>query len=197
MSKAQANGNPPQASQAGGQARTQASQAQTQAAQAGGQARTQASQAAQTGGQANTQAGGQDIETLTNALRFEREKNEVLLNEVVVLEDELVNRQLADFEGVISDETRDFWREQLLSNREAATAALNELRQAKSQGVATRRPLHNRQTARPVPPGQSGRTAEADNTAVRIRNRAHELCKAERIPFSTAFKRAEKEICGE
>ncbi len=144
-----------------------------------------------------SQGGGRDIETLTNALRFEREKNEVLLNEVVVLEDELVNRQLADFEGVISDETRDFWREQLLSNREAATAALNELQQAKSQGASTRRPLHNRQTARPVPPGQSGRTAEADSAAVKIRNRAHELCKAERIPFSTAFKRAEKEICGE
>ena len=171
MSKAQATVNPPQASQAGGQA--------------------------------STQAGGQDIETLTNALRFEREKNEVLLNEVVVLEDELVNRQLAEFEAVISDETRDFWREQLLSNREAATAALKELVELKTGAESTdggntrRRPLHNRQTARPVPPGQSGRPAEADNTAVKIRNRAHELCKAERIPFSTAFKRAEKEIVGD
>jgi len=37
---------------------------------------------------------GQDLETLANALSFEREKNEVLLNEVVALEDELVDRQL-------------------------------------------------------------------------------------------------------
>jgi len=40
--------------------------------------------------------------------------------EVVALEDELVNRQLGDFAGVISEHTKDFWREQLLSNREGA-----------------------------------------------------------------------------
>ncbi len=42
-----------------------------------------------------------------------------------------------------------------------------------------------------------GGKAEGDNTAVKIRNRAHELCKAERIPFSTAFRRPEKEIVGD
>ena len=121
----------------------------------------------------------------------------------MVLEDELVNRQLADFESVISDETRDFWREQLLSNREAARAALKELVELKSGGESTdggtsrRRPLHNRQTARPVPPGDAGRSSVAENTAVKIRNRAHELCKTERIPFSTAFRRAEKELVGD
>ena len=173
-----------------------------------------------TGGQGSSAANAgaeNDMETLTNALRLEREKNEVLLNEVVVLEDELVNRQLADFESVVSDETRDFWREQLLSNREAALGALAELAHVKAEREPTpasghpsqegtrRRPLHNRQTARPVPPGQAhstgsgqaGQAGDGENTAVKIRNRAHELSKAERIPFSTAFRRAEKEIVGE
>ncbi len=67
----------------------------------------------------DTSAGGSDAGALANSLRFEQEKNEVLLAEVVALEDELVNRQLGDFVEVISDRTKDFWREQLLSNRSA------------------------------------------------------------------------------
>ncbi|MCC5850081.1 MAG: hypothetical protein JJU29_18500 [Verrucomicrobia bacterium] len=152
-----------------------------------------------------------DLDTLLNALRLEREKNEVLLSEVVALEDELVNRQLGDFAGVISEQSKDFWREQLLSNRDSAVTALEELREAKAAvaaagakeiGTSGRRPLHNRETARPVSRGgvmgqESGSVADADSVAVRIRNRAQELSKVERIPFSTAFQRAEKEICGE
>lgn len=155
---------------------------------------------------------GADVEALVNSLRLEREKNEVLLAEVVALEDELVNRQLGDFAGVISEHTKDFWREQLLSNRDAAASALEELREAKlaaegvkAAGTDTKRPLHNRESARMVTRrGLVGQDvvagagdANAESKAVRIRNRAQELCKAERIPFSTAFQRAEKEICGE
>ena len=157
-------------------------------------------------------AGEQDLATLTNALRFEREKNQVLLGEVVALEDELVNRQMADYASVISESTRDFWREQLLSNREAALAALGELAQVKDEagrlkdegggGGRNGRPLHNRETVRPTLrrgfAGEGGTAEpEADSTAVRIRNRAHELSKLERIPFSTAFRRAERELGGE
>ena len=154
--------------------------------------------------------GDADLVTLTNALRLEREKNEVLLNEVVTLEDELVNRQLTEFESVISDASRDFWREQLLSNREAAQAALAELRTVRSEQLAVgseepetkRRPLHNRQTVRPAVrrgfAGEGGEEAPgADSLAVRIRNRASELSKMERIPFSTAFRRAEREVSGQ
>jgi len=153
--------------------------------------------------------GGADLDALMNSLRLEREKNEVLLAEVVALEDELVNRQLGDFAGVISEQSKDFWREQLLSNRESAVTALEELREAKAaagvksaSAADTRRPLHNRETARPVSRGgvmgqEAAKGADADSVAVRIRNRAQELSKAERIPFSTAFQRAEKEICGE
>ena len=135
---------------------------------------------------------------LANALRFEREKNKILLDEVIALEDALVNRQMEEFDAVISDDTREFWREQLLSNREKAETALRELAQAKSADGgdgSRRRPLHNRQTARPVRPGEREVGGAAEGKAVKIRNRAHELSKAEGIPFSTAFRRAEKEIC--
>jgi len=142
------------------------------------------------------QEGGQDA--LANALRFEQEKNKVLLDEVISLEDALVNRQMEEFDAVISDDTREFWREQLLSNREKAETALRELAQAKSVDAgdgSRRRPLHNRQTARPARPGDREAGGAAEGKAVKIRNRAHELCKTEGIPFSTAFRRAEKESC--
>ena len=162
-----------------------------------------------------------DPEVLANALRFEREKTKTLVAEVVALEDELVNRNMADFEGIVTDETRDFWREQLLTNRAAAEVALNAMvRMQTAAGEAgggaagstgstgspqagagqTRRPLHNRAVARPVVPGAAGGAAGSgqagtDSRAVKIRNRAHEICKAEELPFSAAFRRAEKEIC--
>ena len=140
-----------------------------------------------------------EVDRLKNSLRFEQEKNRILLEEVVGLEDALVNRQMAEFDAVISDETRDFWREQLLANREKAESALRELAQAKAGDGdgSRRRPLHNRATARPVRPGDRETDGAADGKAVKIRNRAHELRKTEGIPFSTAFRRAEKEICGE
>lgn len=156
-------------------------------------------------GQARKKDGQQgtdkERDLLTNALQFEREKNKVLLDEVIGLEDALVNRQMAEFDAVISDETRDFWREQLLANREKAESALKELAAAKTVGreqgavgSGERRPLHNRATARPVRPGDREAGGLAENKAVKIRNRAHELSKMEGIPFSTAFRRAEREI---
>lgn len=174
-----------------------------------------------------------DREELANALRLEQAKSQVLLDEVMALEDELVNRSLEEYEGILSDATREFWREQLLTNRAGAVAALNELAEAKeasgkrgagSGGAAgsthaggagqagaasTRRPLHNRSTLRPgvgagrdyagQPSGGSSSTGAgpADGRAVKIRNRAHEIAKAERIPFSSAFRRAERELGGE
>ena len=67
----------------------------------------------------------------------------------------------------------------------------------------TKKPLHNRATARPVPPhstgsGQAGQGdgADGDSKAVKIRNRAHEIAGAEKIPFGVAFRRAEREVVG-
>ena len=142
-----------------------------------------------------------ECERLANSLRFEQAKNKVLLDEVVALEDEVVNRCMADFDAVVSDETREFWREQLLSNRDAATAALKEMQRCRVSGAdGSRRPLHNRALARPLLPGAAvggpGAGGDGDDRAAKIRNRAHEISKAERIPFSAAFRRAERELGG-
>ena len=162
------------------------------------------------GGAAST---GTEVERLANALRFEKAKNEVLLGEVIALEDEVVNRCMTDFDAVVSDETRDFWREQLLTNRDMATMALTELARAKQGmvggGENTRRPLHNRAVSRPVAPtavggggagganGAAAAASEADDRAAKIRNRAHEISRADRVPFSVAFRRAEREVGGQ
>ena len=42
--------------------------------------------------------------------------------------------------------------------------------------------------------GASTGGGAADGRAVKIRNRAHEIAKGEKIPFSVAFRRAEKEV---
>jgi hypothetical protein len=144
------------------------------------------------------------LEEAKTALAAEQAKNTVLLNEVVALEDEIVNRCMADFAGVVSDESREYWREQLLTNRKGATVALTELANAKKAGApaapAIRAPMHNRSTARPVAPavvGGGGTDGDADGKAAKIRNRAHEICGAEHVPFSAAFRRAEREIGGQ
>ena len=191
----------------------------------------------QAGEAAGGQATGGEQVKLANALRFEQAKNQVLLDEVIALEDEIANRSLAEFEGVVSEETREFWREQLLANRDVATTALREMsrfvggrgdeergavapRAAPStssgqsgagEGLAgqasTRRPLHNRATARPAvraatgspvagSAAGAGAAGETDDRAARIRNRAQEISQLERVPFSAAFRRAEKEVGG-
>ena len=68
---------------------------------------------------------------VTKALAFEREKNAVLLEQVVQLEDELVNRSMTEYAEVISEESREFWKQQLVSNREGAVRVLNEMRSAR------------------------------------------------------------------
>jgi hypothetical protein len=158
------------------------------------------------GAEAGAVETGTEIERLANALRHEKAKNEVLLGEVIALEDEVVNRAMADYDAVVSDDTREFWREQLLTNRAGATAALTELARAKGclRGESTagagqtRRPLHNRAVARPTAPTAvgGGGTVEADDRAAKIRNRAQEISRGERIPFSAAFRRAEQEFGG-
>ena len=151
-----------------------------------------------------------EVGRLANALRFEKAKNEVLLGEVVSLEDEVVNRSMAEFDAVVSDETREYWRGQLLTNRDMATKVLTELVRARQvvSGDATRRPLHNRSLSRPVAPavlggggggpstGSGPAAGTADERAAKIRNRAQEISRAERLPFSAAFRQAENELAG-
>ena len=149
------------------------------------------------------------VDELANSLRFEQEKNQVLLDQVVVLEDELVNRSITEFDDVLSEASRDFWKQQLLANREGALVALGELKAAKlalgrrevapTDGGGVREPLHNRggKVRQGSPTGGAvGSAGVVDGVAARIRNRAHELCKSEGVPFSVAFRRAEREIGG-
>ena len=152
---------------------------------------------------------------LQNSAKQSQADRDALQGKLKGAEDELVNRHLAEFEGVISEATKPFWAEQLLKNREGALAALADVARGKvesgkskvegeSTPIAgegtTRKPLHNRATARPVIPGVATGAAQggqAESKAVKIRNRAHEIAKGDGVAFSTAFRRAEKEICEE
>ena len=64
--------------------------------------------------------------------------------------------------------------------------------------LQTKKPLHNRATVRVVvPAGDGSGTPDAESKAVKIRNRAHEIAAAEKIPFGVAFRRAEREVIGQ
>ena len=140
------------------------------------------------------------VERLANALRFEKAKNKILLGEVVELEEDIVNRRLADASGIVTDENRGFWRDQLLTNRAKAEKVLSGMLKKRDSGVAGslgRKPMHNRRDSRIDVAGASvvgAGNAAADSKAVQIRNRAHALSKVQGIPFSVAFRRAEKEL---
>lgn len=148
------------------------------------------------------------IERLEAELAAEKAKGEVLVGEVVALEDELTNRTLAEFADVVSDATKDFWREQLVVNRTSALAVLGELSTAKRAAgggapavpASVPRPLHNRSTARPMVPGAvvpgGGTGGVPAIPPGKIRNRAHEICAQDKVPFVEAFRRAEREIAG-
>ena len=150
------------------------------------------------------------VTELQNSLTALQTKHDGLVANLKIVEGELVNRHLAEFEGVISEGAKPFWAEQLIQNRNGALAALGDLREMAGKGVIApepskeltkdggRKPLHNRATARPIPPAQGDQTGAAgDSKAVKIRNRAHEIAKAEKIPFGVAFRRAEKEVIGQ
>jgi phage I-like protein len=148
------------------------------------------------------------VTELQNSLTALQAKHDGLVANLKTVEGELVNRNLADFEGVISEAAKPFWTEQLIQNRAGTLAVLGDLRELAGkeeaaptkEGVkeSTRKPLHNRATARPVPPGQGGQAGgDGDSKAVRIRNKAHEIVKAEKIPFGVAFRRAEREVIGQ
>jgi hypothetical protein len=129
-----------------------------------------------------------------------RAANQKLTAQCVVLEDALRNRDLADFADVLTDETRPFWTEQFVANRTNAIAVLTAMRGKLAAAVAAPggssepRPLHNRATARVEPPAFVGGTVKDGAIPARIRNRAHEISKVEGVPFTEAFRRAEREI---
>jgi len=143
------------------------------------------------------------ISALVELVAGLQQKYEALLGDAVQLEDKLTNRDLADFQDLITNDTQDFWRDQLLTNRDGALTVLQQIRATKA--VATpppaapkpeaRVPLRNRLADQPRTIAALGEAAAGDPaSAVKIRNRAMEIRKAERVPYAEAFSRAEKEL---
>lgn len=148
------------------------------------------------------------IAALENELAMEQAKNAVLLEKLLAYEDDMVDTRLEEFSDVIPNEDREYWRGQFLENNQAASEFLGRLRNRMQQadpaagGVppakAAPRPLHNRAAA-PMPKGPAGvgvsPSAEQD-LAAKIRNRAQEIANRDRVSFTMAFSRAERELRG-
>ena len=132
------------------------------------------------------------------------QKYETLLADAAGQEAEIANRALAQYADRIPAGTEDFWRDQLLANRAATLAVLDKLPKPAAEpapGPAPApepapTPLRNRlpaaPPARPPVPDQPGPIDQ--QKAVAIRNRAHELQKTQRIPYSRAFSQAQAEL---
>lgn len=142
-----------------------------------------------------------DIELVTALVELIsnlQQKYDALLSDAVTLEDKVANRDLEDFKDVITPETADFWRGQLLTNRDETVAVLTGVRATKAAAASAappREPLRNRLVDQPRSITElAGGPAPSDAArAVAIRNRAHELRKYENLPWGEAFARAEKE----
>ena len=142
------------------------------------------------------------LEAAQAALASERVLNTVLRNELASADEKIANRDLDAYPSVVTDESRGFWVKQLMRNRQEAIATLTGLaaKKADPAGGVVPAPMHNRATARPVVPavvGGAGGGSDVDAKAGKIRNRAHEICAADRVPFSVAFRRAEQEVSGQ
>ena len=155
------------------------------------------------------------IRGLQNELAMERAKNAVLLEKLLELEDGAAESRLSEFEDVIPNEDREFWRGQFLENGAKASEFLGRLRNrlkpadaaspadevpgAKVPAVTAKaapRPMHNR-AASPFPkaaPVNADAAEQAKDRAARIRNRAQEIANRDRISFTAAFARAEREF---
>ena len=159
-------------------------------------------------------AGQEDrVKSLEDALGLEKAKNEVLMEQILKSENTLAEKDVEGFADVIPNEDRDFWRGQLLDNREAAVGILNRMRgrlapAAKTEAapaaaavppvavppVAVPKPLHNRETAKPAV-AEKGAAGGGDKAA-KIRNRAQEIARKDGCSFTVAFRCAEQECAG-
>ena len=144
------------------------------------------------------------IAALAQIVASLQQKYEALLQDTVALEDKVANRDVEDFKDVVPADAREFWKSQLLANRDAALAVLGGLRSARAAAPAKPADpppapapsLKNRVADRPVSLtdlAEGGGLADPARAA-KIRNRAHELRAAEKLPWSAAFARAEKEL---
>ena len=146
------------------------------------------------------------IRGLQNELAMERAKNAVLLEKLLELEDGAAESRLSEFEDVIPNEDREFWRGQFLENGTQAAEFLGRIRNrmkpadgatgAKAPAKVVPRPMHNRAAA-PFPkaaPVNAEAAEREKELAARIRNRAQEIANRDRVSFTAAFARAEREL---
>ncbi len=137
---------------------------------------------------------------LRNGLALEQAKNGVLCAQLLKAESALAERDLTDFADVVPNEDREFWRGQLLENRDAAVGMLERFRNRARPAAAAvppvaaapavPKPLHNRETAKPAVAEKGG----GEGPAAKVRNRAQEIAQAEKCSFTVAFRRAEAEL---
>ena len=159
----------------------------------------------------NLPATATDIELITALVQLIaqlQQKYDALLADAVELEDKVANRDLQDFDDLITPETSDFWKAQLLRNRDESINILLGLRQARGAQPAAApapepepepqpKPLFRNRLINPVRTMSeiAEETPAASTTrAVKIRNRAQEIRTTEKIPYALAFARAEKEM---
>jgi hypothetical protein len=133
------------------------------------------------------------VESLENQLDEERDKNAVLVQQIVEAEDTIANRDVESFAEVIDPEDRDYWRERMIENREATLSVLNRMKNKRAtlpaQVPADKgKPLHNRGEAPDPSPRQD------EELALRLRNRAQEIVKRDGCGYLIAFRRAESEL---
>ena len=144
------------------------------------------------------------ITALVQLIAQLQQKYDALLGDAVALEDDVANRCLADFEDLIPNESREFWKSSLLHNRDETLGILLGLRkvrdEAKPAPAAEPKPeakplFRNRLVvARTVSELAEESPAASISRAVAIRNRAHQIRSTEKIPYALAFSRAEREI---
>ena len=144
------------------------------------------------------------ITALVQLIAQLQQKYDALLGDAVALEDDVANRYLADFEDLIPNESREFWKSSLLHNRDETLGILLGLRkvrdEAKPAPAAEPKPeakplFRNRLVvARTVSELAEESPAASISRAVAIRNRAHQIRSTEKIPYALAFSRAEREI---
>lgn len=120
-----------------------------------------------------------------------KSEKEAFENRIKAASEELVNRDIAEFKDVITDEAA--VRTQLLANREAGLTILKGLR--KPAPVASSAPLHNTSIqSTPAPVVENQDEVQGNANAKRISNRAAELRKTLKVPYQQSWMMAQSEI---
>ena len=150
------------------------------------------------------------IQALVELIAGLQAKYDAVLADAVALEDTVKNRDIADNSDIITEGTKAFWENQLLTNRETALQTLSEIRNSRAAPVpevpavpvevpavkppAARIPLRNREPATPRTSAEIISPESDESRAVKILNRANALIKDEGIGFTQAFRKAESEF---